>query len=119
MISMRIGSLQKIIILLIVGALLLIEGWKLQYVISLIGFCLIVFGYFLADKRGISPRKLMGRTVVVFTIIGIIFVAIGMLFPTLESNNLNNLFMEILLGYITIILVAVFYSFLSSAWHGK
>ena len=115
----KLVNLLAIIVLITIGSLVFIEGWKLHIVVSVVGFCLIVVGYVLADKYDITPKKLIGRTFVFFVIIGIIFIIIGMLFPNFQSENLNSIYLEITLGYVSILLVGVFYSILSEAWTGR
>lgn len=117
--KMRNPMLNSIIFILI-GTLILLEGWKIHVIVSFIGFCAVLYGVHISNY---SPKKLLGKVIAGYIIISLAIVGFLMIFPDIEkmfpSLNVFDLLLEFILGFMLMTLIIVFYGWLSSLWQGN
>lgn len=108
------------IFIILIGTLILLEGWKIHVIVSFIGFCAVLYGVHISNYR---PKELLGKAIAGYIIISLAIVGFLMIFPDIEkmfpSLNVSDLLLEFLLGFMLMTLIIVFYGWLSSLWRGN
>ena len=108
------------IVLILIGTLILLEGWKLHVFISFIGFCAVLYGI---HTSAYGPKELLGKVIAGYLIISIAIVGFLMVFPDIgkifPGINVSNLLLEFLLGFMLLTLIIAFYGWLSRLWRGN